>query len=91
MLPAQATPLEYFMCAVSDNPGSKPDQKYARWRDKQNLHSGELSTYIFSTSSNKNSSLRTKYWCNVADCKVAVVVVVKFMTVFVARRDSAYS
>jgi hypothetical protein len=27
---------EFFPALVTDDPGSKPDWKYARWRDRQN-------------------------------------------------------
>jgi len=66
---------------------SKPNNKYARRRDRQ-FHLEELSTHW--CSSDRNTSLYKLYWNNEegADLKV---IVVNFMTVFVTRRDSVYT
>jgi len=75
---------------VTDDPGSKPDQGYARRRDRQNYI--RKIKYKVKTLKTKNSKL-VQYICTLGRCglQVVVVVVVEFMTVFVTRRDSAYS
>jgi len=84
--PQQSSSLPHIKPIVTDDPGSKPDQRFTRRRDKFTF--GKLS---------KNLGLRVKRipsWYNIlvqwkgADFEV---VVVRFMTVFVERRDSACS
>jgi hypothetical protein len=72
--------------------GSRPDQRYSRQVEIGKLTFGRID-YKFRTSSEKNNSLYWIYWNTGygADLKVVVmVVVVRFITVFVAPRDSAY-
>jgi len=74
---------------VTDDPGSKRDQGYARRRDRQNYI--RKIKYKVRTLNKKYSKL-VQYICTLGECGLqVVVVVVKFMTVFVTRRDSACS
>ena len=63
---------------VTDDPGSKPDQKYARRRDRQN-YMGRIS--------NRNSLVcNILFHCEGVDFKVTGI---KFMIVFIRRKDAA--
>jgi hypothetical protein len=72
---------------VTDGPVSKPDQGYARRRYRQNYI--PKIKYKFRTSSTKNSKL--VHCIGTLGERGFQFVVVKIMTVFVTRRDSAYS
>jgi len=66
---------------------SRPDQRYARHVDRQiYIH---RSNYKFRASSENNTSVCTVYWNNGKGADLSIVV--KFVKVFVERRDSAYS
>jgi hypothetical protein len=79
------------MYIVNEDPGSKPDKIYDRRIDWQ-ICIWKTSNQL-KNSSEKNAGLYAIYLCNGkgVDLKVVVVfvVVVKFTTVLVARRDSA--
>jgi hypothetical protein len=72
---------------VTDDPGSKPDQRYARRRERQ-ITFGKSSINLGLRAERIPSWYDILVHCEGADFEV---VVVKFVTVFVARRDSAYS
>ena len=63
---------------VTDDPGSKPDQKYARRRDRQN--------FMGRTSKRNSLVCDILVYCEGVDFKVTGI---KFMIVFIRRRDAA--
>ena len=67
--------------------GSRPDQKYARQVDRQIYI--RRNNYKFRTSKEKNTSVYMVYWNTWKGADLSVVVM--FVKLFVARRDSAYS
>ena len=70
---------------VNDDLGSKPNQKYARRRDRQNIR--EKNKVKFGNSSKRISLVyNTLVHCEAVDFKVTGM---KFMTVFITRRDAA--
>ena len=70
---------------VTDDPGSKPDQKYARRRDRQNYVGKNKVKY-------RTSSKRISLAYNILVHREGVdfeVTGIKFMTVFITLRDEA--
>ena len=70
---------------VTIDPGSKPDQKYARRRERQKI-SGKNKVKL--RASSKRILLCAIYWY-IVRVWIFKVTGIKFMTVFITRRDAA--
>ena len=74
-----------LFCVVTDDPGSKPDQKHARRRDRQNyIRKNEVQLGLGAKDFRFVYNILVQ--CVGADFKV---IGIKFMAAFIMRRDAA--